>query len=79
MLQIQQTDFFADRHIGPNPTETDAMLRTIGVDSLETLMHETVPTAIRKHGELALPAALSEHEYLTMLRGIANKNKVFRT
>jgi glycine dehydrogenase len=79
MLNLQHTDQFADRHIGPNAHETDAMLRTIGVDSLETLIDQTVPSQIRNAGELNLPAALTEHEYLAYLRTVAAKNKVFRT
>ncbi len=37
-----QTDFIA-RHIGPNATETAAMLAELGVSSVEELIAQTVP------------------------------------
>jgi len=41
---------FQARHIGPRATDLDSMLQTIGVNSLEQLIDETVPKNIRlKH------------------------------
>ncbi|MBK9013320.1 MAG: aminomethyl-transferring glycine dehydrogenase [Saprospiraceae bacterium] len=71
-------DRFVDRHIGPNQEETQEMLRTIGVSSLNQLIDETVPPAIRRHGDLNLPEAQSEFEYLRELKEIAAMNKVFK-
>jgi glycine dehydrogenase len=48
-------DQFIDRHIGPNAAELQEMLTAIGVSSLDQLIEETVPSAIRLRGELALP------------------------
>ncbi|WP_373552434.1 aminomethyl-transferring glycine dehydrogenase [Haliscomenobacter sp.] len=72
-------DQFIDRHIGPNAAELQEMLTVIGVSSLDQLIDETVPPAIRLQGELALPEALSEFEYLRELEKIAAKNQVFRS
>ncbi len=77
--RLNSTDRFVNRHIGPDAYETREMLDAIGVDSLETLITETVPANIRLHGELNLPAALTEYEYLRELKQVASKNKVFRT
>ncbi len=72
-------DQFVNRHIGPGPEETQEMLRTIGVGSLKQLIDETVPSGIRMPGELNLPDALTEFEYLRELREVAVLNKVFKS
>ena len=72
-------DQFSDRHIGPNQYETAEMLKTIGASSLEQLINETVPDAIRMEGDLNLPAAQTEFEYLRELKEIAVLNKVHKS
>jgi glycine dehydrogenase len=79
MHPFDQQHEFAGRHIGPNETETSAMLATIGVDSLDTLISQTVPEGIRLKKPLKLPAAQTEFEYLAELKKIAARNKVFQT
>ena len=58
-----KTDVFALRHIGPNSTEREEMLRVIGVNSMEELIEKTVPSNIQLSEKLQLPRALSEYEY----------------
>ena len=70
---------FIERHIGPNVDETKAMLATLGLNSLDELMTLTVPESIRQKAPLALKSAIGEHEALSELRSIAEKNKVFKT
>jgi glycine dehydrogenase len=70
------TTGFAARHIGPSPADVTAMLRTIGLDSLDQLIAETVPGSILDLDKLNFGPALSEVEALTRLREIASKNKV---
>ncbi len=70
---------FERRHIGPSQNEVNEMLSTIGVNSLDQLIDETVPSSIRSAKPLSIPAAQSEHEYLLALQEIANKNKVFKS
>lgn len=77
LFDIQQNEFVG-RHIGPNATETNHMLDTIGVSSLEELVNKTVPGTIRMQKPLAVPAAISESNYLRMLKEISLKNDVFR-
>lgn len=79
MFDIQHPDRFVNRHLGPSEKELASMLATIGVDSLEQLIDQTVPSNIRYQKELNLPEAMSEFDYLNMLQGIAAKNKVFKT
>ncbi|HEY5991044.1 MAG TPA: glycine dehydrogenase (aminomethyl-transferring), partial [Candidatus Udaeobacter sp.] len=84
-------DSFARRHIGPNEQEVRAMLREVGFDNLDALIHTTVPKNIRldrqprhnrgsrQESELNLPEAKSETEALAELRAIAQKNKIARS
>ncbi|HXG31673.1 MAG TPA: glycine dehydrogenase, partial [Thermodesulfobacteriota bacterium] len=76
---LEKTDSFARRHIGPSKTELEEMLDTIGVDSLDTLIEETVPSAIRLKNPLNLPGPIAEHRFLEELRKIARKNRVFKS
>ncbi|RPH55269.1 glycine dehydrogenase (aminomethyl-transferring), partial [bacterium] len=60
------------------------MLEELGLDSLESLVRETVPASIRLDRPLALaslPAGrtLGEREMLDSLRRIARQNRVFRS
>ena len=76
----EQQHEFASRHIGTNNEhDTNEMLKTIGAGSLDELISKTVPSSIRLKNPLKLPVAQSEFEYLTELKKIASKNKVFKT
>jgi glycine dehydrogenase len=55
------------------------MLKTIGVESLEALIAQTVPANIRLPKPLDLPGSRSEHWYLRELAGLAGKNKLYRS
>ena len=46
------------------------MLQTIGVESLDQLIDETVPANIRLEQPLNLPEAESEFEYLNKLKAV---------
>lgn len=70
---------FASRHIGPRENDLQEMLKTVGVDSMDQLIYETLPDDIRLKKDLELAPALSEHEYLSHNIALAAKNKVFRT
>ncbi len=72
-------DQFERRHIGPNSAELAEMLGSIGVESLDQLIAETIPSGIRLKRPLHLPEPLSEYEYLQELRHIAAQNKVFKS
>jgi glycine dehydrogenase len=78
-LNIDYQEKFEQRHIAPNEGDTTRMLATIGIDSLDELMAETVPENIRLKKALSLPKAKSEADYLTDLKITASKNKVFRS
>lgn len=73
------TDSFALRHIGPRKSDLPQMLKTIGADSLEQLINETIPDDIRLDKELSLDPAMSEQEYLNHIGELASKNKLYKT
>ena len=73
------TNLFERRHIGPSKNEEREMLQTIGIDSLEQLIDETVPNGIRLQNDLDLEPAMSEYEYLSHIKKLAEKNKVFKS
>ena len=75
----QQQNEFSGRHIGPNEDEKNAMLSAIGVGTLEELIGKTIPDAIRIKTDLDVPAAISEFEYLSELKKVAAKNKIFKS
>ncbi|MEO6842235.1 MAG: aminomethyl-transferring glycine dehydrogenase [Bradyrhizobium sp.] len=68
---------FARRHIGPSSRDIASMLESVGANSLEALMAETLPSSIRQRAPLDLGAALSETEALTHMRELAGRNEVF--
>ena len=69
-------DFANRRHIGPSPSEMSEMLAALGVDSLDQLIDQTVPEAIRQKEPLDFGKALSERELLHHMRQVAAKNQV---
>jgi glycine dehydrogenase len=68
-------DFANRRHIGPSPSEMEAMLQAVGVPTLAALIDETIPASIRQAEPLGW-APLSEHELLARMREVAGKNRV---
>ena len=74
-----KTDQFVTRHNGSNAADVQAMLKKINAPSLDALIDQTVPAAIRLQQPLSLPEGMSEHEYLDHLRGIAAKNKLYKS
>ncbi len=76
---LAPTDTFGHRHIGPTDADITEMCRTIGVSSLDELIEQTIPAAIRLPGALPLGPMRSEHHTLEQLRAIANRNTVNRS
>jgi glycine dehydrogenase len=74
-----KTEQFVNRHNGPSAQDVQAMLKKIAAPSLDALIDQTVPAAIRLKQPLNLPEGMSEHAYLQHLRGIAAKNKLYRS
>ena len=73
---LEREGEFVQRHIGPDAAEIEAMLALVGARSLEDLVKQATPAAIRTERPLALPAPLDERTALTALRRIAERNRV---
>ncbi len=73
---IFQDEKFLSRHLGPGSEELNTMLHIIGVDSLDTLIDETIPASIRMNTPLNLPPPISEYRFLQEMRKIAGENTV---
>jgi glycine cleavage system P protein (glycine dehydrogenase) len=76
LTDYEPYDFANRRHIGPSPTEMAEMLSVIGVEDLDALIDDTVPSSIRLNEIFDWGPALSEKDTLFHMRQIANKNKV---
>jgi glycine dehydrogenase len=55
------------------------MLKTVGVESMEQLLSETIPDNIRLDTPLKLDSAMSEQDFAAHINTLANQNEVFRS
>ncbi len=74
LAELEAADGFIARHIGPGPAEIAAMLDVVGAASLEALIDQTVPPAIRADALAGLPPPVDEAGLLAELRGLAVRN-----
>ena len=68
---------FENRHIGANQDDIKKMLNTIGLGSVDELIHQTIPNSILKNSPLKIEDAITENDYLKKLKEIADLNKNF--
>jgi glycine dehydrogenase len=68
---------FENRHIGANQNDIKKMLNTIGLGSVDELIHQTIPNSILKNSPLKIRDAITENDYLNKLKEIADLNKRF--
>lgn len=74
------TNNFSRRHLGPRREEIAGMLDTIGVKSLDQLIDDTIPRAIRKDKPMDLPReGISESEYVDHIRSVGARNKLYKS
>jgi glycine dehydrogenase len=74
-----KTDSFALRHLGPRDHDLPKMLKTIGVESLEQLINETIPADIRLKKPLELEHIMTEYEFANHIRLLGRTNKVYKS
>ena len=72
------TNYLKNRHIGLIEADQKKMLQAIGAASMEQLLDETIPHAIRLEKPLDLPQALSEQEHMDMMAHLAGLNKPYK-
>ena len=70
---------FSSRHIGINNIQKEEMLGSLGLNSMEELISETIPKNIRLKKELDLDDELSENEFLTHIDKLSKKNKNYKS
>ncbi|MEY4525896.1 MAG: hypothetical protein RIR57_1266, partial [Bacteroidota bacterium] len=70
---------FSLRHNNVEPADVSAMLKTIGVDSLDTLIQQTVPAKIRLEQGLRLPEPKSEFAFLRDFKQMMGQNQIFKS
>jgi glycine dehydrogenase len=76
---FEHPDNFVDRHIGPRRDDVNEMLTTIGVDTINQLINETIPSSIRLKESLILSKPVTEYRFIENLKKIAERNKVFKS
>tara|TARA_R110002072_G_scaffold953_3_gene7885 strand:- start:26141 stop:29035 length:2895 start_codon:yes stop_codon:yes gene_type:complete len=79
LFELENHSDFIQRHIGPTPQQQTAMARAIGYDSLDALIDDTVPGAIRRQQPMQLPGAQTERQVVERLRELAARNTVNRS
>ena len=70
-------DLLPSRHIGISSVEQQEMLKTLGVETLDQLIEQTVPQAIRLKEPMKLNQPLTERAYLEHLAELAQRNKLY--
>ena len=73
------TNSFLLRHIGPKEEDVKSMLATIGLNSIDELIDQTIPADILLNENLNLSKALSEQEFLAHIKELAHKNKQYKS
>lgn len=79
LFELEQKTDFIRRHIGPGEEELRALLAEVGAESLDDLIDQTVPAAIRRPGPLGIGAPMTEVEALAKLRGYAAQNRIAKS
>jgi glycine dehydrogenase len=74
-----KTDSFALRHLGPRDHDLPRMLKTIGVETLDQLISETIPADIRLKKPLVLEHIMTEYEFANHIRLLGRTNKVYKS
>ena len=75
LTALQAEDAFIHRHIGPSESDIAEMLAFLGLKSLEALIDESVPDAIRAEFPDTIPGARTEQDVLAELAALAARNE----
>ncbi len=67
------------RHIGLTDADKAQMLQTLGVNSIEELVNQTIPQEIRLEEELQLDEPVTEQQHLLDMNVLANSNSLWKT
>jgi glycine dehydrogenase len=73
MSVIPAADSFLHRHLGPRASDVTAMLATIGAASLDDLVAQTIPAAIRTGGPDGFPGLPTPATEAQVLRELGDR------
>lgn len=79
MIDLSYSEKFESRHNAPDSSQIKAMLETVNAKSVDDLIGQTVPAAIRLKKPLNLPQAQSESQFLKGFKQLASKNRIFQS
>jgi glycine dehydrogenase len=79
LAALEGASSFTGRHIGPGPDDIAAMLRAVGLSSLDELVARTLPADIRSSAPLDLLPTADEATVVAQLREIAARNVLKRS
>ncbi len=79
LSQLEHSEAFIGRHIGPSSQQQQQMLETVGADSLDALIQQIVPVDIQLPGPPAVGDAVTEHQALAELKAIASQNQRYKS
>ena len=74
MIDPTYSEKFENRHNAPDEKQIGEMLKVIKAKSVDDLINQTVPAAIRLKKPLNLPAAQSEYDFLNEFKKIVSKS-----
>lgn len=77
--ELESRSDFSTRHIGPQEADFANMLKTVGAKSLDQLIDETIPKAIRMGKSLDLPEGQTEAATLARAWELASSNKIMKS
>src|SRR6188472_3945844 len=77
-LTTDYSDEFIYRHNASMRHDTPALLKEIGVGTVDQLIDETIPAHIRLKEPMQLPEPVTEVELVRLLADIAAKNKLHK-
>lgn len=76
---LRNQEKFENRHNNAAEADRQAMLEIIGIGSVEELIRQTVPDAIRLPRPLQLPAPKTEYQFLKDFKKLAQQNRIFKS
>ncbi|MCL6270293.1 aminomethyl-transferring glycine dehydrogenase [Sansalvadorimonas sp. 2012CJ34-2] len=79
LKQLENTEDFIRRHIGPGEEEISSMLEFLGEESLESMLASTVPGSILQEKTPLEWDSHTEQNTLGYLKGLLSKNKPARS
>jgi len=76
LSELEKSNEFVSRHLGPRGDEQSDMLATLGLQSLAELVDKVLPASIRRSKPMDLGEGLGEEQMLAQLRALAEQNQL---